>query len=572
MSSTRRVRAILLTLILLVLTSALVTSETVFRLRRPFTRDHDDQPIDPPQERGISDMYNITYNTWARRLSLEEVLQKNRRAVNVNAWDEVPDSSWFTNRMGVRSVPFQDFADTVEGAPPKPPPWYVRKRNDSGYTPKVEIVDNDGKDGGRNFVLKFDPKGARERNSGAERIGTLIMHAAGYNVPHNTIVYFGISDLRFDEKSYYTDPFNHDGRLPLTKENVDAVLRGLDPMPNGKYRGIASLRLAGTGLDPFRFTGMREDDKNDYIPHDLRRELRGLGVIAAWINHVDIKDNQAKDMFMPGAGGKGYVKHYLLDFSATLGAYEWPIDPLRVGHEYMFDGAAMGKSLVSLGIWRRPWKVPPKTFYNEIGYFSADLFEPDKWKPSFPNLAFEQMDDSDGYWGAKIVTAFSNDTIKKLSEAGDYQRREATLYVEDTLKKRRDAIGMYWLNRVTPLETFVLAGGNRLQFVDLGIDRGYASRGSRKYGYWIENLDGRRLTQPRASSEPELAIADLAQAVAKAPQQPADQYGRTPMVRVLIQTDNGRGDWALPVEVFIGRQTGNSNLQVLGWTHAPGKR
>ena len=51
------------------------------------------------------------------------------------------------------------------------------------------------------------------------------------------------------------------------------------------------------------------------------------------------------------------MKHYLIDFSATLGAYEWPMAPYRVGHEYMFDGAAMGKSLVTLGLWRRPWEV-----------------------------------------------------------------------------------------------------------------------------------------------------------------------------------------------------------------------
>src|SRR5688572_15548392 len=343
-------KAILTVLALTILIPALGIAETG-RLRPPVTRDHDDQPIAKPAVRGISDLYNIVYNTWLRHLSPEKAFEKDHGALNVNAWDGVPDSSWFTNRMGLRAMTFEEILNGLEGRPPEAPQWYVIRRNDSGYTPKINIRDS----ANRQYVLKFDPKGARERNSSAERIGTLILHAAGYNVPYNVIVYFDRQDLRYDEKSEYRDPFNKPHQL--TETDVNAVLEGLDPMPNDKYRGIASLYISpGEPLDPFRFSGRREDDENDIIPHELRRELRGLRVIASWINHVDIKDNQAQDMFVKTAGDKGFVKHYLLDFSATLGAYEWPLDPLRVGHEYMFDGAAMGKSLVTLGFWQGPWK------------------------------------------------------------------------------------------------------------------------------------------------------------------------------------------------------------------------
>jgi hypothetical protein len=218
--------------------------------------DRDDKPIPQPKERRVSDLYAIVYNSWLRHLSLEVATAKSVPSLNVNAWDEVPDSTWFTNRIGVRPLTFEDVVSGLEGKPPLPVPWRVDRRNDSGYTPKVEIQDSTG----QRYVLKFDPKGARERNSGSERIGTLIMWAAGYNVPHNSIVYFRPSDLKFDEKSSYRDPMGK--RRQLKNADVEAVLNGLDPMPDGRYRGIASLYLSGAPLGPFVFTGRRKDDSN----------------------------------------------------------------------------------------------------------------------------------------------------------------------------------------------------------------------------------------------------------------------------------------------------------------------
>jgi hypothetical protein len=543
----------LLLLLIPMLTGA---AQSGFKLRLPLRIDRDDKAIPQPKVRQASDMYAVVYNTWLRRLSLEETLAKRQAALNVNAWDEVPDSSWFTNRIGVRQFSFQEIVAGVEGRPPAPSPWRVDRRNDSGYTPKVEIEDASG----QRYVLKFDPIGARERNSGAERIGTLIMYAVGYNVPHNSIVYFRPDDLRFDEKSSYRDPMGNPRQL--TSADVEAVLRTLDPMPDGRYRGIASVYLPGTPLGPFVFTGRRKDDPNDTIPHELRRELRGLRVIGSWINHVDIKDNQSLDMYQVG---RKFVKHYLIDFSATMGAYEWPSAPYRIGHEYMFDGAAIGKSFVSLGLWRRPWEVRGRVLHQEVGYFSSELFEPDKWKPSFPNLAFEKMDDGDGYWGAKIVTAFSDELVRKLAEAGEYSRPEVTQYVADVLLRRRDAVGKYWLNRVTPLEDVAL-DGSRLRFRDLATERGFADSGSRDYRFRVENLNRKRLTQDQVARSVE--IPSLGQLASQAVAQPPDRAGRTPLLRVLIQTRKDAKEWAMPLEVVLGRTSTNKDLQVLGWTHA----
>jgi len=557
--TTRRRVLLLLLLLLLAVPLLIGAAKSGFKLRPPLRVDRDDQPIPEPKEREVSDMYAILYNTWIRHLSLEVALEKNNPALNVNAWDEVPDSTWFTNRIGIRPFSIEEMVRGLDGKAPEPVPWRVDRRNDSGYTPKVEIEDSLK----QRYVLKFDPPGARERNSGAERIGTLIMWAAGYNVPHNTIAYFRPEDLKFDEKSSYRDPMGH--RRQLTSADVEAVLKRLDPMPDGRYRGIASLYLPGKPLGPFVFTGRRKDDSNDIIPHELRREIRGMNVIASWINHVDIKDHQAIDMYHTAADGRKFVRHYMLDFSATLGAYEWPSAPYRMGHEYMFDGAAIGRSFLSLGLWRRPWDVSGKVVHQEVGYFSAELFQPDTWKPSFPNLAFEKMDDADGYWGAKIVTAFTNELIRKLAEAGEYSRAEVTNYVETVLRQRRDAVGRYWLNRVTPLEDITLTGP-LVQFRDLAVERGFADGPSREYRFYVENANRKRLTEVRVARL--VDIPSLTQLASQTAAQPADRYGRTPLLKVVIQSKKNEKEWALPVEVILGRTRTSTELQVLGWSHA----
>src|SRR5437773_1773635 len=134
----RHVRTFSLLLIILITIPALVIGESVFRLRPPLWIDHDDRPIPQPETRQVSDLYAILYNTWFRHLSPEQIVAKKQPSLNVNAWDEVPDSTWFTNRIGRQPLSFDEIVNGIAGKPPQPPSWRVIRRNDSGYTPKVD--------------------------------------------------------------------------------------------------------------------------------------------------------------------------------------------------------------------------------------------------------------------------------------------------------------------------------------------------------------------------------------------------------------------------------------------------
>ncbi len=533
-------------------------------LRPPLRVDPDNRPIAKPKVApDPSELYGILYNSWLRHLSPEVHVRGaiDPGALNVNAWDEVPDSTWFTNRIGARSMRFDEVACGIDGKPPAPPPWKILRVRDEGYTPKIDIQDSVG----ASYILKFDLPAAPERNSAAERICTLIIQAAGFNVPLNTIVRFRPEELRLDKNSFYRDALKH--RRPLTPEDMKKMLGRLKAESDGRYRGLAS-RFLGDVLGPFMYTGTRKDDANDIIPHEMRRELRGLRVIGSWINHTDVKDVNAMDVFVKTAEGRGYVRHYLLDFGSTMGSGDFINGPFRVGHEYIYDGPAMGRSFLTLGAWRRPWEVQGRIAHREVGYYQASYFEPAAWKPNYPNLAFERMDDGDAYWGSKIVIAFTDDLIHSLAAEGQYTRPEVTKYVEDVLKKRRDAIGRYWLNRITPLEELVVeANGSaaRLRFRDLAVDRGYAERSSRLYRVCVRDMNGRtagpEFTTPKGASSVELAALPRA-AAAK------DRWGRKPVAVAQIAANRANGDWGIPVDVVLGYTEGSDALVVLGWSHA----
>jgi hypothetical protein len=532
-------------------------------LKPPLWVDADDKDIPEPKERDVSEIYDVMRNSWLRHLDFGYLGLKaaHRPALNVNAWDEVPDSSWFTNRIGLKPITVEELMAGAPGVEPQPGTWEVLQLKTEGYTPGIQFRDT----AGERYVLKFDLAAAPERNSAADKIGSLLMHAAGYYAPHNTIAYFRASDLELDEEAVYEDLLGR--KRPMTRNDLDAALATLVQREDGTYRGLASHFVPGIPKGHFPYWGTRKDDPNDIIPHELRRELRGFRVIASWFNHVDVKEINTLDVYMKTEGA-GFLRHYFIDFGSTMGSGDFMNGPNRVGHEHLYDGAAVGKSLVSFGGWQRPWDAECGVIHPEVGHFEADLFRPPDWKANYPNLAFVEMDNADAYWGAKIVTAFSNDLVHALAKAGEYRSSEITNYVEDVFRERRDKIGRYWFDVVSALEDFGLDKEPEtwtLRFRDLAIDRGYADPGNSTYSFVIRDV-GLRVIGTGLSKEVGVvsfeAPGDLAGG-------PTDRWGRTPFLAVDIHTYKSDGTLALPVRLVIGLESSSREMRLLGWAHAP---
>ena len=101
-----------------------------------------------PSELGF--MYELTYNSFA----LPRQKPSGVRAQNVNTIDEVPDSSWFTNRVGSRTLTIDEIVRGPNVGPaPDPSRWVIVKEKTSGSHPGITARDASG----GTWFLEFDP-------------------------------------------------------------------------------------------------------------------------------------------------------------------------------------------------------------------------------------------------------------------------------------------------------------------------------------------------------------------------------------------------------------------------------
>jgi hypothetical protein len=95
-------------------------------------------------------------------------------ALDVNTLDEVPDSSWFENRIGIRPMSIAETATGPNHEGSAPGPWMVTSGKTDGITPGLQMKDS----AGRLYFVKFDPPGYPDLGTGAEVISTKLRAAA----------------------------------------------------------------------------------------------------------------------------------------------------------------------------------------------------------------------------------------------------------------------------------------------------------------------------------------------------------------------------------------------------------
>ncbi|MCZ6632982.1 MAG: hypothetical protein O7G87_06215 [bacterium] len=408
-----------------------------------------------------------------------------RQADNVNALDEVPNSSWFTNRHFLRPLSQQALADGPgEIQPDTSGYWEIYAGKFEGGTAGFTIKDA----AGDLYLLKFDSRDNHEMGSAAEVIATKLLHAAGYYVPQNSVVYFRPEILRIGSKAQVPDGAG--GKRPMVEQDVQGILQRITAEPDGRLRCMASKFLSGVPVGIFDYHGVRKDDGNDRVWHEHRRELRGLRVLASWMNDADRRAANTLDMYVTDAQGRRYVKHYIIDMGSTFGSNNMMPHLPKYGNEYVWDAGQVARSMLGLGFYRKPWEEPLPMPYPELGYFENQTFRPLKWVPTYPNPAFEKCTGRDGYWGAKLVMSFSDKDIATCVQAGKYTNPEATAELTRLLVERRDLIGRFWFEQVNPLDLFWMDRGG-LHFEDLGVKGGLFDEQRTRYRYALLDETGR---------------------------------------------------------------------------------
>jgi hypothetical protein len=246
------------------------------------------------------------------------------------------------------------------------------------------------------------------------------------------------------------------------------ILANVPRLPDGSFRVIASLAIPGKNLGPFRYEGTRTDDPNDLIPHQNRRDLRGLFVFCAWLNHTDAKAANSYNALVQ-VNGVPFVRHYLIDFGSAFGSDGDGTKDARFGNEYLIPTAGRAfKSLLGLGLYSPGWERADYSKLTAVGRIGSTVFDPERWKPNFPNPAFLSRQPDDEYWAAKIVLAFTDEDIRTLVETGEYRNPLVVDYLVTTLAQRRDKIGRSYFSKVLPLDSFRVRNGELL-FEDLAV-------------------------------------------------------------------------------------------------------
>jgi hypothetical protein len=503
--------------------------------------DRDDAPVPQPRSRealllapGVED------EIWR---SGDQVLDLDfgRQAVNVNALDEVPNSSWFED---VRRDPIDPgksvrpralTAHEMEaGGPADGPdlsaPLTVEKGKSVGATPGLIVRDARGV----KFLLKFDAPEWPGLATSTEIVAARLTWASGWRVPMMTLIELRPGDLRVAPGATTRDKWGH--KQSYTPQMLDEFLqRRVAVGAGGVVRALASRWLDGINLGPFDFYGRRDDDPNDRVPHQDRRDLRGFGILSMWMNNIDTQELNGLDMYV-GKASHGHVVHYQQDVGGSFGSRAiGPTDYWMGDENYFATGRILG-ALVSFGTVPRRWegdgikraRAHAVAAWPELGWFDAEHFEPRSWQPMVHNPAFDRQTARDRYWGAKRVALFGADEVRGAIAAGRY-RPAAAERLFDVLWRRRDKLLRAFFGDVAALDYFRLEG-ERLCFDDLWLDAGLGGEAATAYQQsGGVGLDGRCVILGRAPGYHVIALA------ARRPGQAS--FG--PSVRVHIVADPG---------------------------------
>jgi len=404
--------------------------------------------------------------------------------------------------MGYRPISPAELARgpaAADGAPATTGPLEIKSVKTEGVTPGFTMKDANG----NTYIVKFDPPGMLHLQSAPGVIVNRLMWGAGYHVPADYIMVFDMDRLIVDEDA----TIEEEGvERPLQIEDVHRLLERAQALEGQRYIALASKYVPGIPKGPFLFQGTRDDDPNDHFSHEYRRELRGLEIVSAWVNNTDLREGNTLDVYVE----PGYLRHYVIDFGATLGSASTRPTRPKDEVERPVDLYRMFARMATLGLYHEDWETddfePPDP---ALGFMRGEDWDPGKWNPTWTNPAAASRTDADSYWAAKIVAAFTDDHVRAAVATGALPDRELEETLARLLTARRDRLVAFWFGRVSALEEPVVAeqgsGSLRLSFRDLGLEHGVWTAGETVYDWTFEDerLDrsGSGSAQPRAGAD-----------------------------------------------------------------------
>jgi hypothetical protein len=506
----------------------------------PIAREPESQDASHAAPLSIELFYEYSYNLFVTAGHQPS----NTRAQNVNTIDDVPDSGWFTNRIGTHGLPPEQVSRGPNSdAVPAPSQWVVLREKTAGTSPGFTARDANG----QTWFLQFDPPQNPGASTADVEIATKLFWALGYNQVETFITTFDPRRVTIDPKATIRRLSGE--RTPYTAEDMKIVLERAARSSDGTYRASAGRLIDGKVLGNFRYAGTRSDDPNDLVPHEHRRELRALRVFGAWLNLVDLKAGNTLDALFE-QNGRSVIRHYLQDVGSSLGMAN-DYDVWDMGWEYFYEGQATKKRFLSFGFALSPWQTVPYVEYPSVGRFEGDRFDPRTWKPQTPTTAYLELRPDDAFWAARKVMAFTDDLIRAAVHTGEFTDPAAERHLAAVLIQRRDKIGRAYLPAVNPIVNPRLDASGSLTFDNAAVAAGFAETPSRYLATWsrFDNSTGEttRIGETQSSTAAMTSPANFSGPVGS-------------FVEIDIAAENAaQPSWREPIRTYFRRTT-------TGWT------
>jgi hypothetical protein len=434
-----------------------------------------------------------------------------RPALDVNAFSEVPDSTWFENRIGRRPVSPEEIERGPGTSEPAPGPLMVVSGKLEGATPGLVVRDS----AGIVWFVKFDPPAYPELSTGAEIVAQRLLHAAGYLLPEMHVLDLGLDRFDVEPGSLRLDDYNR--LVPLTRLHLRDLLTNLNPSASRRIRALVSRQLPGEPIGPFAYRGVRIDDPNDRIPHERRRSLRALWVLSAWLNNTDVRRQNTLDTFVLVDRERqlGYVRHHLIDFGDSLGSAGERDKYIGEGYEGHIDWPAMLRRLFGGGFGFPYWLAVERSPLPAVAVFEAEVFDPARWAPAYPNPAFDEATAEDTFWGASLLARFDSPRVAAAIRAARYGDPAAAEIILQVLLQRRAKLLRYAFRRMLPLVDPEVDGA-RLRFRDLELDAGLVAPDRAGYRFEVRWNRSHRPDVVLLAAPAKTPVLDLQPALARA--------------------------------------------------------
>ena len=520
--------------VLLLQTAAPRGATVKFYSDDPLQREPDSQDASQVKKWELDLLWDLGENLFANPGSRTPIV----KARDVNTIDEVPDSSWFTNRVGVDKLTTADvMRGPLTGDGPAPGTWSVTRPKETGFAPGFTM--NDAK--GQTWFVSFDANGFPEAATGAILVANKIFWALGYWQVENYLVHITPGELTIADTALVK--VSSGQRRKMKFSDLQEVLRRAHKSPDGTYRAVAAKLIPGRDLGGFRYFDTRPDDPNDIVPHQDRRVLRALRVFGAWTNLVDMKAGNTHDTLIT-ENGKSVVRHYLQDVGSTFGTGANALREYDEGWEYLFEGELTLKRLMTFGFFLQPWQTVHYDEHPAIGRFEGVEFDPTEWKPRVPTAAFIRARADDNFWAARRVMAFSDDMIRAITSTGQYHDEAAAKVLADVLIQRRDKIGQAYLTAINPVVNLTLDSSDTLRFENAAHLATAPASGYVVRWATFDNTTG--ATAPIGT--PTMTTDRQVKAPAGVPSEPGA------IVKVQVAADDpGHPSWATPVDAYFRR-------------------